>query len=70
MVLIELDRHYIKVLSYLSVSVTCPILSHTNVLLVPHLVCLPYMLASRVRVLKIWIWFSNGILNVIIQYIL
>ena len=36
MFLIQLDRHCIKVLGHLSVLVTCPTLSHTNLLLVPH----------------------------------
>ena len=40
MFLIPLDRHYINVLGYLSALGTCPPLSHMNVLLVPHLVCL------------------------------
>ena len=40
MFLIQLDRLYIKVLSYLPALVTCPTLSHKIILLVPHLVCL------------------------------
>lgn len=35
----KLDRHYIKILDDLSALVTCPTLSHTNILFVPHLVC-------------------------------
>ena len=35
---IQLDRHYVNVLGCLSALVPCPTTSHTNVLLVPHLV--------------------------------
>ena len=47
MFIFQLDRHYVKVLSYLSALVTCLTLSYTNLLLVLHMVCLRLVTLSR-----------------------